>query len=180
MSYTMLQGTKVLESLKTKLSSIRTGQVNAHVLDNILVEAYGSHLHINELATITIPEPGQILITPFDKTVISSIEKALVDSNIGANPNNNGAGIRLIFPPLTQETRILKTKEVHKILEELKISVRTIRQDLLKHKKREHDEDEISEDELKRYESDLQKEVDQLNKDLENTARSKEEEILKI
>jgi ribosome recycling factor len=180
MSYIMIHGSKVLESFKTKLSSIRTGQVSSRVLDNILVEAYGSHLHVNELATITIPEAGQILITPFDKTIISAIEKALVDSNIGANPNNNGAGIRLIFPPLTQETRILKTKEVYKILEELKISVRNIRQDLLKHKKREYEEDLISEDELKRYESDLQKEVDQLNKELEQISKSKEEEILKI
>jgi ribosome recycling factor len=180
MSYSMIQGSKVLDNLKIKLTSIQTGQVNSRVLDNILVEAYGSHLHINELATITIPEAGQILITPFDKTVIAAIEKALVDGNIGANPNNNGAGIRLIFPPLTQETRILKTKEVHKILEEMKISVRNIRQDLLKHAKREYDEDLISEDELKRYETDLQKEVDLLNKDLEHQCKVKEEEILKI
>jgi ribosome recycling factor len=180
MSYSLIQGSKVLENLKTKLSSIQTGQVNSRVLDNILVEAYGSRLHINELATITVPEAGQILITPFDKNITSAIEKALIDSNVGANPNNNGAGIRLIFPPLTQETRVLKTKEVHKMLEELKISVRNIRQDLLKHKKREYDDDQISEDELKRYESDLQKEVDQLNKDLESQSKSKEEEILKI
>ena len=180
MSYSMLQGDKVVASLKIKLSSIRSGQVNTSVLDNILVEAYGSHLHINELATIMVPEPGQILISPFDKTITSSIEKALVDSNIGANPNNNGSGIRLIFPPLTEETRLLKIKEIHKILEELKISVRNIRHELLKHKKREYDDNNISEDELKRYESDLQKEIEQLNKDLENIAKAKEVEILKI
>jgi ribosome recycling factor len=180
MSYNLLQGIKILENLKTKLSSIRTGRVNSSVLDNILVEAYGAHLHIKELATVTVPEPGQLLITPFDKSVISAIEKALVDNNVGANPNNDGAGIRLIFPPLTEESRAIKAKEVHKVLEEVKISVRNIRQDLLKHKKREHEDDLISEDELKRYENDLQKEVDLVNKELESLAKQKQEEIMKI
>ena len=180
MTYTIIQGSKIIETLKSKLSSIRTGRVNASILDNLNIEAYGTHLSIKELATISVPEPSQLLITPFDKTIIQAIEKALVDSNIGANPNNDGAGIRLIFPPLNEETRILKTKEVHKILEEVKIISRTMRQDLLKSQKRLLENSEISEDEMKRYESDLQKEIDALNKEMENLGKQKEEDILKI
>jgi ribosome recycling factor len=180
MIYDLISGGKILDNFKTKISSIRTGRVNSSVLDNVLVEAYGSHMSIKEIATVTAPEPTQLLITPFDKSLISAIEKAITQSNLGSNPNSDGAGIRLVFPPLTAESRAIKAKEVGKDLEEAKIAVRNQRQDLLKHEKRRQENDEISEDELRGFETDLQKEVDAINKELEVIGKAKEDEIMKI
>jgi ribosome recycling factor len=178
MSYTLIDGKKVLEHFIQKLAQIRTGRVNTSILDHVVVEAYESKLSIIEVATISVPEPSQLMITPFDKSLLRNIEKALTDQNVGANPNNDGIGIRLVFPPLTQETRKEKTKEVFRDMEDAKIMVRNMRQDILKTKKRQHENDEISDDELKRFETDLQKEVDTLNKELEATAKTKEQELL--
>jgi ribosome recycling factor len=178
MSYSIIDGSKVVDHLKTKLSQIRTGRINVSILDHVIVEAYESQLHIIELATVTMPEPAQLLITPFDKSILKNIEKALSDQNVGANPNNDGVGIRLNFPPITQEARQIKAKEVHRDLEDARIVARNLRQDLLKSKKRMLESDEISENEFTRFEQDLQKEVDQLNKELESIAKTKEQELL--
>ncbi|NJS41359.1 ribosome recycling factor [Candidatus Gracilibacteria bacterium] len=105
MSYKYLNSDKILEHFHHKLSGIRTGRVNASVLDTILVDVYGSKLTIKELATITMPEPTQLLITPFDKNLIQDIQKAINNSTLGVNPNDDGAGIRLAFPPLTEENK---------------------------------------------------------------------------
>lgn len=177
MNYNLLHAHKHIESFRSKLAVIRAGRVNSSVLDNVLVEAYDSHMHIKELATISIPEPSQIMITPFDKSLLKNLEKAITDSNLGVNPNNDGAGIRLVFPPLTEETRKQKTKEVDAMLEESRIGVRVMRQDTLKEQKHKQENDEISEDELRRFEADLQKEVDSLNKELEDAAKAKKLEI---
>jgi ribosome recycling factor len=180
MEYKLVNQEKILEHLHSKLSNIRTGRVNSSILDTILVEAYNTKMHIIEIATVSTPEPAQLLITPFDKSLIPAIQKAISNSNLGVNPGDDGVGIRLNFPPLTQEARLVRIKEVGQILEESKISLRTNRQDLLKSKKRQFENDEISEDELKRFEIDLQKEVDFLNKELEQTAKNKEVDLMKI
>lgn len=180
MSYKYLSAQKIIDSYKRSLSGIRSGRVNAAILENIYVEAYGSKMHIHEIATINVPELSQLLITPFDKSLNNGIEKAIRDSNIGANPVNDGAGIRLVFPPLTEETRKLRVKEIYKLLEECRISIRSNRQDLLKSKKQAKDSGEISEDELKRFEIELQKEVDNLNKEVDDLAKSKESEMMKM
>jgi ribosome recycling factor len=137
-------------------------------------------MKINELATVTIPESTQLLITPFDKSVNSSIAKAITDSNLGVNPVDDGAGIRLNFPPLTEESRKEKAKIVNKLLEESKVEVRKERQDILKKIKHQKDEGEIGEDEMKRLEDELQKETEKTNKDLEALAKKKEDELMKF
>ena len=180
MNYQILPANKIKENYQKHLSSIRSGRVNASVLEHILVDAYGTKMHIHELSTINLPEPSQILITPFDKGVLQSMEKAIVDANIGVSPVNDGAGLRLSFPPLTEEARKIRVKEVYALLEDAKISVRNNRQDLLKAQKALKESGEISEDQLKGFESDIQEEVKALNKDLEDLAKSKEEEILKF
>lgn len=180
MSYNLLPAAKIIESFRKTLVSVRTGRVNAAILEHVLVDAYGSKMHIQEIATVNIPEPSQLLITPFDKSLNNPLEKALTDANLGANPVNDGAGIRLTFPPLTEETRKIRVKEIYKLLEETRIVIRSTRQDLLKSQKHAKDEGEISEDELKRYENELQKEVDQLNKEVEEIAKSKEAELMKM
>lgn len=174
------RATRIAEDFQEKLKSIRTGRVNASVLDTIMVEAYGTKMHINELATVTSPEPAQLLVTPFDKGVLTSMEKAVRDSNLGVNPVNDGAGLRLNFPPLTEENRKDKVKEVNKLLEEARIHVRTHRTDVLKDEKKLKEASEITEDDLKRFEEDLQKEVDHLNKELEELAKKKQDELMKI
>ena len=182
MTYTFLPSDKILTSLKAKLSTVRTGAVNSSILDTIevFVQSYGTNMKIGELATVNIPEPGQLLITPFDKSVLTSIEKAIEDSNLGVNPNNNGAGIRLIFPPMTEETRKLRVKEIEKYEETYKIEVRNFRQDLLKEQKKLKAESLISEDELKRFEQDLQKEVEKINGEIETIIKQKSAELMKI
>ncbi len=171
---------KIIEHLHHQLKSIRTGRINASVLETVLVDAYGSKMHIVELATILQPEASQLLITPFDKSVMSAIEKAVRDANIGVNPVNDGAGVRLVFPPMTEESRKLRAKEVDKHLEEVKIQVRQSRLDAMDVIKKQEKDGDIGEDDLARGEEELQKEVKLLNTELEDIGTAKKEELLKM
>ncbi|MEM1312208.1 MAG: ribosome recycling factor [Patescibacteria group bacterium] len=180
MSYKILPAQKIIDNFQKSLSSMRTGRVNAGVLEHILVEAYGSKMKIQEIATVNIPENSQLLITPFDKSLNNAIEKAITDSGLGVNPINDGAGIRLNFPPLTEETRKIRVKEVYKNLEDARISARNVRQELLKSQKSQKENSEISEDDLRNYETRLQQEIDKLNKQLEDIAKAKEVDIMKV
>jgi ribosome recycling factor len=180
MNYKHLQAKKITDHFVSILSGIRTGRVNSAVLDPIVLEYYGSKVHIKELATIKIPEPAQILITPFDKGAIKAISDAISKSNLGVNPIDDGAGVRLNFPPLTEETRKKLAKNVSVLLEESKIIVRNTRQDILKTWKKQKEDSEISEDELKKLETELQSEVVELNKELETISKNKEQDIMKI
>ena len=170
----------IVSHFQDELKSIRTGRVNSSILDSIQVEAYGTMMHIKELATVTSPEPSQLLITPFDKSVNSAIEKAITLANIGANPGNDGAGIRLNFPPLTEENRKLRAKEVDKLLEASKVQVRLNRQEALDVLKQQKTNGEMGEDDFKRAETAIQLEVDHLNKKLEEIATHKREELMKM
>ncbi len=180
LKYSILPAQKIHDFLSNKLNTIHTGRVTPATLDHIRVEVYSSNMMIKELATISVPEPAQLLITPFDKSVNTAIEKAIRDSNLGVNPVNDGAGIRLNFPPLTEENRKNRVKEVHKMLEEARITLRQQRQDALKDKRHEKDEGLIGEDDLKSFEKELQLEVDNLNKELEESVKHKEDELMKF
>jgi ribosome recycling factor len=180
MNYSYLPGSKLIEILQEKLSSIRTGRINSSILDSITVDAYGSKMHFVELSTITTPEAAQLLITPFDKTVLPAMEKAIIDSNLGVNPVNDGAGLRLVFPPLTEENKKQRVKEIATHLEEVKIMMRSNRQDILKKMKRDKEAGELTEDDLRRQETELQKEVDALNAEFEKVAKEKEEDLMKV
>jgi ribosome recycling factor len=180
MAYQYLNSTKILDHLHHSLSGIRTGQANSGVLDSIMVEMYGSKMAIKELASISQPEPTQLLVSPFDKSAIKAIVKAITESNLGINPVDDGVGIRLNFPALTEETRKKLAKTASILAEEAKVSVRNNRQDVLKGWKKEKEDSLISEDELKKLETELQKEVDSLNKEVEAIAKKKEEDILKV
>ena len=178
--YQFLDGNNILERYQKAISGIRTGRVNATVLDSLVVEAYDSHMSIKELATITLPEPTQILITPFDKTLIPKIAKTINNSNLGVNPDDDGAGIRLKFPPMTEETRKERVKDLHKLQEEAKKQVRIERQEFLRRKKKEKEDSIISENDYNRFEDVLQREVDNVNKEIEQITKNKEEEIMKV
>lgn len=170
----------IFQHFQNSLTGIRTGRITASILDSILVEAYGTQMHIKELATVSSPESTQLMITPFDKTVLSAIEKALVAANLGAQPINDGAGVRLSFPPLTEENRKARAKEVDKYLEEARIHIRQNRGDALRSIEKQKDDSEIGEDDAKRAEFELQKEVDDANKKLLEITEAKKVELLKM
>jgi ribosome recycling factor len=177
---TLLNRTKILEHYNKALGSIRTGSVNSSVLDHIFVDAYGSKMKIIEVATVNKPESSKLVITPFDKNLNATIAKAVLEANIGVNPVDNGAGVILNFPPLTEETRKLRVKDLKKEEENIKIVVRQERQNLMSKSKKDKEAGELSEDELKRFENDLQKEVENLNKEIEGITKKKEEELMKV
>jgi|GEM_PF-1052441 len=173
---------KSIQNFTSKLNSIHTGRVNVGILESVKVEAYGTKMSVQELATVTIPEPSQLLISPFDKSpqILKAISKAIQTSDIGVNPQEDGAGVRLIFPPLTQEIRDRRAKSVFKLLEEIKISVRVVRKDSLNKFKKQKENGDISEDEMKQIEKDLQKEVEEVNQKCQQLAKNKEQELLNM
>jgi ribosome recycling factor len=180
MNYKILLGQDILNRLHKNISSLRSGRVNSTILDSIKVEAYGSKMSFQELATITTPEPAQLMITPFDKGLIKNIVSAIQNSDLGVNPSDDGAGVRLSFPPMTEEVKKDRVKILYKFQEEARKDVRIHRQDKLKAAKKQKEDGEISEDDLKTFEKDLQLEVDHLNKEIEEITKAKEADIMKI
>jgi ribosome recycling factor len=176
----ILNSAKILDHYKKVLSSIRTGSVNASILDNVLVDAYDTKMKIIEVATINKPESSQLIVTPFDKSLCAPIAKAISIANIGVNPVDNGAGVILNFPPLTEDARKIRVKELKKEEEAAKIVVRQERQSLLTQAKKAKENNELSEDELKKFETDLQKEIDTTNKEIEALTKGKEADLMKM
>lgn len=175
-----LNNIKIIEHYKKSLSVIRTGLINSSILDHILINAYDSKMKVIELATVNKTESSQLVITPFDKSLCAVIAKAITVANIGVNPVDNGAGVILNFPPLTEETRKIKVKELKKEEELTKITIRQERQNVLVTAKKQKESSEISEDALKNIEIDVQKEVDNLNKEVETLTKAKEQELMKL
>ncbi len=166
--------------LEQDLASVRTGRANPALVERIHVEYYGAETPLIQLATISIPEPRQILIKPFDKSTLKGIEKAILASDLGLTPNNDGQAIRLILPPLTGDRRRDLVKHVHNRLEESRVALRNIRRDVLKDMKEYENEKLISEDEHKRGEEELQKLVDKIMAELEKIGLRKEQEIMEV
>jgi ribosome recycling factor len=166
--------------LEHDLTGIRTGRANPALVEKIHVEYYGADTPLMQLASISVPEPRSLLIKPFDKTTLKSIEKAILASDLGLTPNNDGQSIRLNLPPLTEERRRDLVKHVHHRLEEAKVALRNIRRDVMKDIKDFENEKLISEDERKRGEDDLQKLTDRLVLDIEKIGQRKEQEIMEV
>lgn len=168
---------KSLESLSASLSTLRTGRASPSMLSNIMVDYYGSPTPINQISSISIPEPRQLLIKPYDKNDVKSIVSAISASDLGLNPINEGNVIRLIIPALTEDRRKDIVKQAKKYGEECKISIRNIRRDYMDFIK---EDDEISEDYQKRLETDLQKVTDEAVKNVDSVIGEKEKEIMAI
>ena len=149
-----------LENLEKRFSTVRAGRANPSSLDGIMVPYYGVDTPLKQLAVISVPEARQLLIKPFDKSCLGAMEKAILASNLGYNPNNDGETIRIIIPALTEERRKELTKQVKALAEEGKVAIRNIRRDAME----EIDREEISEDEQKGKEKQVQNLVDQYNK----------------
>ncbi len=171
---------KSINSLKYEYNSIRAGRANAAVLDRISVDYYGSPTPINQMAAISVPEPRVLAIQPWDMSALSLIEKAILASDIGINPSNDGRIIRLVFPALTEERRKQLSKDVSKFGEEAKVAVRQIRRDCIEKIKTMKKNSEITEDDQKYGEEKLQKITDEFVKRIDEIADAKTKEIMEI
>ena len=171
---------KSLESLENDYASIRAGRANPHILDKLRVDYYGTPTPLQQVANISVPEARIIMIKPYDRSLLKPIEKAILTSDIGINPNNDGSEIRLVFPELTEERRKSLSKEVKKKGEEYKVALRNIRRDGNEEFKKLGKSPDISEDIVKQLQDDLQKLTDKFIKKVDETAAAKEKEIMKV
>lgn len=168
---------KSISVFEKNLGTIRAGVANAALLDGVKVDYYGAPTPLTQMSSITIPEPRVLLITPYDQNSIDDIEHALLASNLGLTPANDGKVIRLVIPQLTGERRQEIAKEVNKMAEEGKIAIRNIRRDAMNSLKKQQKDDEITEDELRNLEKDVQKVTDNATKKINELADQKRKEI---
>lgn len=171
---------KSLNNLAQEFASIRAGRANPAVLDKLSVDYYGSPTPINQVAAVSVPEPRTLLITPWDKSTLGLIEKAILVSDIGINPQNDGTGLRLQFPPMTEERRRDLTKDISRMAEECKVAIRSIRRDAMDKLKTMKKNNEITEDDQKNGEKKMQDITDKFVKDADKMAESKQKEIMEI
>ena len=170
---------KAVDHLAFDFSTIRAGRANPHVLDKIRVDYYGTPTPIQQVGNVTVPEPRMIQIAPWEKSLIKDIEKAIMTSDVGITPSNDGSVIRLVFPELTEERRKDLVKDVKKKGEEAKVAIRNIRRDGNDAFKKLA-KTEVSEDEIKQLEDELQKLTDKFVKDIDKLVEEKSKEILTV
>ena len=171
-----LEMQEAIETLKKRLTNIRAGRANPAMLDGVMVEYYGTPTPLKQLATISIPEARQLCIKPFDKSSIQAIEKAIYEANLGIAPNNNGETVILNIPALTEETRKQYVKQAKEYAEDCKINLRNIRQDANNDIKKL----EISEDDIKSGQEDVQELINKYNKIVDEVFKEKESELMSI
>ena len=166
--------------MKSEYSLVRPGRANPKLLERIYVDYYGTNTPVHQMSNISSPEPRQLVITLWDKSMLGKVEKAILAANIGVTPQNDGTVIRLTFPELTEERRRDLVKQVKKYGEEAKVAVRNIRRDAMDKFKAQKKKSEITEDDLKIIEKDLQKLTDDYIKEVERIADEKEKELMEI
>ena len=171
---------KSLNNLKNELQAIRAGRANPKILDKVVVNYYGAKTPLNQLANFSVPEARMLLIQPYDKSAIKDIIKGINEADIGINPNIDGDAIRLVFPELNEERRKELTKDIKKIGEDIKVSMRNIRRDANDFIKKLKDNNEATEDDVKIFEKDVQKMLDDYIKKVDENVDAKNKEILKI
>ena len=171
---------KTLEVLESDYMTIRAGRANPHVLDKIKVDYYGTPTPLQQVGNINVPEARMIIIQPWEKSLLKAIEKAILTSDLGINPTNDGSVIRLVFPELTEERRKELVKDVKKKGEAAKVAVRNIRRDGNDYFKKLQKADEISEDDLAEAEEDIQKLTDKMIGKIDNAIEAKSKELLTV
>ena len=171
---------KTIEVVMSDFAGVRAGRANAGVLDKITVEYYGTETPIHQVASISTPAPRTLVLQPWDGTLLKAVEKALLASDLGINPQNDGKVIRLIFPQLTEERRKELTKQVKKYGEGGKVAIRNIRRDAMEKFKAMKKKSEITEDDLKELEEDLQKLTDKRCKEIDDLTAKKEAELMAV
>lgn len=171
---------KAIAVLESDLATIRAGRANPAILDKITVEYYGAQTPLAQVGTISVPEARSLVIQPWDVSVLKEIEKAILASDIGITPNNDGKQIRLNFPPLTEERRKELSKGISKRGEEGKVAIRNIRRDALEQFKKQKKDGEITEDDLKNLEEKIQKMTDKFVKEIDTIIAAKTKEIMEV
>ena len=171
---------KSIESIEADFASVRAGRANAAVLDRIMVDYYGTPTPIQQIAAIASPDPRTLTIQPWDVSAVKAIKKAIESSDLGINPQDDGKVLRLAFPQLTEERRKELVKQIHKYSESGKVAVRNIRRDAMEVFKKKEKASEITEDELKQAEKDLQKLTDDSCKKLDELLAKKEKELMAV
>ncbi len=171
---------KTISVYEEKLSEVRAGRANPAILNKVKIDYYGTPTPINQVAGVSVPEARLIVIQPWDVSVLKDIEKAILASDIGINPNNDGKVIRLAFPELTEERRKELVKDVKKMAEEAKVAVRAVRRDGIDEAKTKQKNSEITEDELKNAENDIQKLTDKKIEEVDKILENKEKEIMSV
>ena len=171
---------KALNVFEEQLAGVRAGRANPKILDKVMVEYYGVPTPINQVANIMVPEARMIAIQPWDASILKEVEKAILEANIGINPNNDGKVIRLIFPELTEERRKELVKDIKKMSEDSKIALRNIRRDGIDDFKAKEKASEITEDDLRSAEEEIQKLTDKYVGLIDNAVDAKEKEIMSI
>ena len=171
---------KRVDGFHSELKTIRAGRANAAVLDKVAIDYYGVPTPVAQVGSISSPEPRTLVIQPWDQTILKEIEKAIQKSEIGIAPQNDGKVIRLNFPPLTEERRKELVKKVKKYAEEAKVQIRNVRRDAMEDYKAKKKNSEITEDDLKGIEKDIQALTDKFVKEIEDITAAKEKEILEV
>lgn len=185
MAKTVISNTKtkmeaLIQGYTKELASVRAGRASASLLDKINVEYYGAPTPLNQMASISVPEPRLLVIQPYDKTIITEIEKAILRSDLGITPSNDGSLIRIAVPALTEERRKDLVKNVKKVSEDAKIAVRNVRRDSNDELKKLEKASEITEDELRTFTDDVQKLTDDFIKQIDEITKQKEDEIMEV
>lgn len=171
---------KRVDGYAEELKTVRAGRANASVLDKVAIDYYGTMTPVNQVGSISVPEPRMLVIQPWDASVLKEIEKAINKSDIGITPQNDGKVIRLNFPPLTEERRKELVKTVKKYSEEAKVQIRNIRRDAMEGFKAQKKNGEVTEDDLKGIEKDIQALTDKYIKEIEGIDAAKEKEIIEV
>lgn len=171
---------KAVAALAHEFAGVRTGRASGAILEKVIVEYYGTPTPLNQIASVSVPEPQLLVITPYDRSALGAIEKAILGSDLGLTPSNDGQVIRLPFPPLTEERRRELVKLCRQYAEEARVAVRNIRRDINDHLKRQEKDGEISQDDLRRLEAEVQKETDAHIKEIDELLKRKEQEIMEV
>lgn len=171
---------KSLEAFESNIATVRTGRANPAILNRVMVEYYGSSVPLTQLASISSPDPRTLLITPFDKSAAKEIDRAILESDLGFNPNNQGDAIFISVPALNDERRRDLVRAVHGMAEEARIAIRNIRRDSNDSLKTLQKDNDITEDDLRRGEAEVQKLTDEFTADIDGRVKTKEEDILAV
>lgn len=171
---------KAIGNLKREFATLRTGRANPSILDKVQVDYYGSTMPINQLANVTVPEPRLLVITPWDKSALSEIEKAILKADLGLTPTNDGAVIRIAIPALTEQRRQELVKIARKMSEESRVAVRNIRRDINEETKKMEKSGDISEDDSRRTQEKVQNTTDRYIGDIDKLLTTKEHEIMEV
>jgi ribosome recycling factor len=169
---------KTIESLKKDFTNIRTGKANPAILNSVMVSYYGVPTPVSQVGSVSVPDPQSIVVKPWDKSILKDIEKAIQQANLGLNPSNDGEVVRIPIPPLNEQTRKDLAKQAKKVAEDNKVAIRNVRRDAIESLKKLEKDSLITEDELKRYNDQVQKLTDKYIANIDTLAKEKESDIM--